>query len=236
VNLQVKAGDAKDTLNTFGVAPTELDGPSSGDVMKPPMSPEGLLSYFPQPTWGREAGNYAVMLQAPGATKSWTFEVNCQKTNETVTLRWPDLTQVPGGMPLMLLDQLTGKQVYMRTAPNYTYNSGEGGIRRFTITSGGSYQRLAITQARVLSAKASGGVTISYGVTIPADVKAVFRTVTGRLVRVVNPGRAGTGTSMLTWDGRDAQGHLIPRGLYLCELSAQADDGQHVRAVLQVSK
>ncbi|MHB9025816.1 MAG: FlgD immunoglobulin-like domain containing protein [Armatimonadota bacterium] len=236
VNIQVQAGNVKDTLNTFGVAPNELDGLSDGDVMEPPMSPEGLASYFPQPLWGRSAGNYGVMLQAPGSTKSWDFEVNCQKPNEVVILRWPDLTRLPANMPLLLTDQLTGKAIYMRTVSQYNFNSGEGGIRRFTITAGGSIQRLTLTQARVVSSRAGSGVTISYGVSIPAEVNAAFRTQTGRLVRVVTPVRSAAGTSLLTWDGRDQQGRLLPRGSYVCELSAVADDGQRVRAMLQVPK
>lgn len=233
VNLITEAGGARDAQTTFGIGPEEADGLSTGDRMKPPVSPMGLSTAFIHPDWGRAAGNYAVDLQAPGASKSWRLEVLATKPNTPVTLRWPDLTEVPAGTSLLLTDEVTGVQVSMRTSPGYTFNSGSGGFRRFTIVAGGTTPRLQFTQVRAVPDRASGA-TITYGVTIPAELRVQIYTPTGRLVRSLTPTRASGTLSSINWDGHSATGGLLPRGLYLCHLRAESTDGQVVRWVISL--
>jgi hypothetical protein len=232
VNIVTEAGEIRDPLATFGVSSGDSDGPSQGDVMKPPISPAGLSAAFVHQDWGRASGQYAIDLRAPGAQKSWTLEVTCTPPNTQVTLRWPDLTQTPSGLPLLLTDQVSGEQVYMRTAPCYRFNSGSGGTRRFTITAGGTMARLAFTQTQVVPLRTRGSVTLTYGITVPADVRIVLRTPTGRIVRQFASTRSAAGTHSLQWDGRDQAGRLLPMGTYLCEFYAEAGDGQRTRASL----
>lgn len=234
VNIITEAAGAVDKLATFGVSTAQQDGLSDGDMMKPPISPTGVSSYFPHNNWGRMSGNFAVDLQAPGTEKTWTFEVNCMKPNVRVTMRWPDMTGAPAHMPIMLTDVATGQQISMRTSPSFSFNSGTGGIRRFTITAGGTVAQLHFTQVQANTGRTRGTTGITFGVTIPADVKIHVRTPTGRLVRTLEPTRADGGISTVYWDGKDAQGHLLSSGIYLCELYAESADGQRVRASLML--
>lgn len=235
VNLIVQAGEAKDAFTSFGVAPDEQVGPSAGDLMKPPHSPLGLSAYFPRAEWGRASGSYAVDMQAPVAENRWTLDVRCDQPNTEVTVRWPDLVQGPPKAHMVLTDELTGRQIYLRTTPYYSFNSGTGGVRRFTITVGGTLERLQFTQAMAGTSRGPAGVAVTYGLTVPADVTMRLRTPTGRLVRASTPTRAAGGISTLFWDGKDGRGQAVPAGMYLCELSAQAPDGQRVRTVVTIT-
>jgi len=220
---------------TFGISPADLDGISDGDMMAPPVGPNGLSLYFPHRNWGNLSANYAADLQAPGMEKSWPVEINCDQPNEQVVLRWPDLTQVPQNVSLMLTDVLTGQTVAMRTAPAYTFNSGQGGIRRFTITmgSGGQGLRFTSTQVQRINTRNAGAV-ISCGLTAPAQVTVRIRATGGRLVRTLGPTEVNS-QGAITWDGRDDHNRILPAGIYLGEVYAEAVDGQRIRAIVTIS-
>jgi hypothetical protein len=231
-NLVVQAGEAKDIVNTFGVQST--NGTADGNMMEPPISPAGLSAYFPLRDGTRAAGNYAVSLLAPGGPKSWSFEVQCTRANTEVNLRWPDLTNLPAGLPVVLVDELTGTQVSLRTSSGYSYNSGQGGLRRFTLQAGGPQERLRFTQVQVAAGRRTDGAAVSYTLSLPATVTARWRTPTGRLVRTLTPGRSSGELTAVSWDGRDTQGRRLPAGIYLCELLAETADGQRTRSTITV--
>ena len=234
VNLVTETDNARDPLATFGVSSADDKTRAAQNVMKPPVSPNGLSTYFPQPNLGRFSGAYATVLQAPAASNSWTVEVLCKKPNERVTVRWPNLTQLPATLPLMLTDVLTGKMVAMRTASGYTFNSGTGGVRRFTIAAGGTVARLQFSQTSAVSTRDTGGAAITFATSVPAQVQVSVRTMTGRLVRTLTATETAGTLASLRWDGRDAQGRVLPSGVYLCELYAESQDGQRVRGMLTV--
>ena len=220
--------------STFGVSPLDQDGLSDGDMMAPPIGPSGLAVYFPHRNWGVSSSNYASDIQAPAATKSWVLEVQCDQPNQQVVLRWPDLTQVPPKTPLILTDELTGRSVAMRTSPSYSFNSGQGGIRRFTITVGGVSQNLRITSTQVQRTTRNAGAIISCGLTVPAQVTLRIRTTSGRLIRTLGPTEV-SGQGTISWDGRDDHDRVLPAGVYLGELYAEASDGQRIRAIVTIS-
>jgi len=232
INLMTETEKARDLLATFGVASGNVTTLRANDIMKPPVSPAGLSTYFPHRDWGKQAGDYAVDIQAPAAAYTWTAEVQCMKANQQVTIRWPDLTQLPAKMPLMLKDELTGKTLAMRTNPGYTFNSGNGGVRRFTITAGGSVARLQFTQVSAATGRGAAGTTITFATSVAADVTGYIRTMTGRLVRTLSINQPTGGLTTSHWDGRDDQGRLLPGGNYLCELYAESQDGQRMRTML----
>lgn len=234
VNLIVETANGRDSRTAFGVGADDLDGVSKGDVMKPPVGPTGISAYFPRSSWGEQAGNYATDLQAPGASKSWTLDVLCAQPNQQVVLRWPDLSQVPADLPLVLTDDATGQRLVMRTAPSYTFNSGAGGIRRLTISAGGVVPRLLFTSTQAQKAGRGAGASIVCGLTMPAQVTIRLRTLGGRLVRTLGPVDV-TGQQAILWDGLDDHGRRLPVGAYIGELYAEATDGQRIRANLLIT-
>jgi hypothetical protein len=234
INLLVETPTARDRFTTFGVAESS-EAAASRAAPEPPMSPLGLAAYFVRAARTRGFTQLAEDVQAPASQQSWTLEVACTHPQQRVTLRWPDLTQAPPGTPILLTDQLTGQQLSLRTAPEYSYSSGDGGVRRFTVTVGGSHTRLRFVQATNDSTTRGAGVRVTYSLTTPAAVTARFRTPTGRLIRQLTPTRATGGLTTAQWDGRDAQGTLAPAGRYICELFAEDSQGQRARATLLVT-
>jgi len=236
INIITQAGTAVDHTTSFGVAPNQKNGPSGDNIMKAPIHPQGVSAYFPHTNWGRMSGQYAVELQAPATTNTWALDVTCAQPKARVTLSWPDLTGIPAKMPVILTDLTTGQQISLRTSPGYSFTSGKGEVRHFSITAGGFQTALQFTQVQAVANRARGGATVHFGLSADADVQLNLRTPTGRLIRTLELSRAVRGSNAILWDGRDAQGHILPRGIYLGELFAQATDGQCVRASLMLNK
>jgi trimeric autotransporter adhesin len=65
-----------------------------------------------------------------------------------------------------------------------------------------------------------GGVRISFTVASPATTAALaVYDVRGRVVRMLEKGRVEPGSHVATWDGRDATGQRVARGVYFVDLS-----------------
>jgi flagellar hook assembly protein FlgD len=78
------------------------------------------------------------------------------------------------------------------------------------------------------------GVRISFGLTAPAQVKAVITTLTGRIIRVLDGGSRMAGTHQLFWRGETDGGHPAPVGVYLLRLQATDETGRQTQAVRTV--
>ncbi len=59
-----------------------------------------------------------------------------------------------------------------------------------------------------------------------ADLLVEVYDLTGRRVRVVLDSQASSGPYGPTWDGRDAEGGLVPPGLYLIRVEVDVDEGE----------
>ncbi len=80
--------------------------------------------------------------------------------------------------------------------------------------------RLPTVQLTVLANPAHQNVEFSF--TAPANSAASLRifNVQGRLVREFAPDHFMSGSTSLTWDGKDSEGRVVPAGLYLAVLRA----------------
>lgn len=232
VNVEVATGSAKDTLNTFGVS-TAADVVQLRQMLEPPISPLGLSAYFvPRDATGQTLENAAVEYQAPLATNAWTFVVECTQPSQTVTLRWPDLRSVPSAVPLFLKDESTGKTVNLRKQTTYSYNSGSGGVRQFTISTSGRVEPVTMTSFRSTAGTRPGSLVVSYTLSGVAPVTVRFRTTGGKLVRTLTAPDGQMGS--ISWDGLDDAGRKVRAGMYLCEFFVQGPNGlvkQDVRMV-----
>jgi hypothetical protein len=148
-----------------------------------------------------------------------------------VQLTWPDLSQLPTSCRPVLRDEVTGRQVYLRTSSGYTFSllAGEA-QRKFTLElSPNAGDLLAISS---LQAQAHGkSATITYALSAPANVTVDILNLAGRLVRSLPAGDQQSGLTTALWDGVSATGTLAPAGTYLVRLRALAADGQAVSAV-----
>jgi len=74
----------------------------------------------------------------------------------------------------------------------------------------------ALTPLDVYPNPTSGEVTIGFDVQGEGEVLVEVKDLRGSLVRIVHQGTLPIGAQRLRWDGRDAQGQLVPNGNYLC--------------------
>jgi flagellar basal-body rod modification protein FlgD len=77
------------------------------------------------------------------------------------------------------------------------------------------------------------GGKAAIGVNVGADAANVTLTIkdaTGKVLRVLPQGSLKAGTTMVDWDGKDAQGAVLPDGDYTVEISATDAEGKAVTA------
>lgn len=66
----------------------------------------------------------------------------------------------------------------------------------------------------------AGSTTISFSISRAAAVSLCVYNVEGELVRTVFAGEARAGRNEFTWDGTDAQGTGVAKGIYFCRIEA----------------
>lgn len=67
---------------------------------------------------------------------------------------------------------------------------------------------------------AAGGTAISFNISHESAVSLSIYNVEGELVRTLLRGRAQAGPNQITWDGTDADGDAVGRGIYFCRIQA----------------
>ncbi|MGC9318784.1 MAG: FlgD immunoglobulin-like domain containing protein, partial [Armatimonadota bacterium] len=116
----------------------------------------------------------------------------------------------------------------------YSYDSGEGGSRRFRLEiADRDGAGLMITGA---SAGGAGPVTVSYTLSAQAQVGIEVLNIAGRRVTTLASGEPqAAGVQSVAWNGRSSAGTLCPAGRYLVRINARADSGQQVQALVPLS-
>jgi hypothetical protein len=234
LRLAASAGEYQDPSNYIGVASTASAGYDVGhDVPEPPQIISGLQMATNHAGWGDNAGLYAKDVCGSGGAATWEVEVACALADTTVTVSWPGLNnEVPEGVKLILVDNETGRQAYMRTSSRYQFNSGpDGCVRHLTIRAETAGSRV-LALSGVTAQSVGGGAAISYTLSTSAEVTVEVRNIAGRLVRAFAPRQAESGVQQTTvWNGVSNYGGAVPSGRYLVRLTARADSGQTVQAI-----
>lgn len=224
LRLQASTNGAADTDNFLGVSAraAQLNG-----VCSPPVSQDGVDLYFPSGS-GHSATSFVSEL---GAGQQWELRVACQQPGQTVQLTWPDLSQLPRGYRPLLIDQVTGRKVYLRTTRSYSFTLAAGEAERaFSLEINSQTGDLLVIGSLQANANANT-VQIAYSLSDAAAVSIEILNVAGRTVRVLPPSQQSAGAATSFWDGRNASGVRVPAGNYLVRLTARSDSGQSASAV-----
>jgi hypothetical protein len=227
MQVVARVGQLRDSFNYLGVAAGSLT-----NLQSPPhVSPYVDLSFHD----GRAASaDLATCFTSAGAGRlQWEFTVRSDARDAQVELTWPDLSAVPQRYRLTLVDLDANCRRYLRTTTAYLFNTGAaGGERHFKIEADPTpWARLQVSNLQQIPARASG-ITVSYDVSSEALVDIEVRTLAGQSVRVLARGAAaGAGSNMVTWDGMDSSGRMMPNGPYLCAISAVTEEGQAVKGM-----
>jgi len=241
VQLVAQAGSLRDTDNYCGVNATALPETraAEGDLRvesPPPMSPFVDLFFTDGSGTG---GRYALDLRKRSAERmAWDLAVETDAAEEVV-LTWPNLRQVPAGVQLTLIDLETGERIPLRSRAAYRYrpfseSRRSSSLRRFRLEAARRPASLTITGLTAIPTR-GGGVSIAFTLTEAAQVQAEVVTLNGRrMVEVATPQSRAAGLNNLVWDGRDAQGRLVPNGVYLFRVVATTEAGECVQAIRTV--
>ncbi|MHB9025815.1 MAG: M6 family metalloprotease domain-containing protein [Armatimonadota bacterium] len=228
-NTQSAAG-ARVTLGVMPGATAQMDFGS--DLLAPPTPQDGV-SLVSQAGTGGAPLMRDYRAQTAGGTASWNLTVS-GPAGSRIVVSWPDLTRVPKDLLLTLRDTVTGAEQYMRSTARYTVTLGPQETQRSLqlIAAPGRIGALQILNLKTQQTKAGGGALVTCQVTMAADLTMEVRTMTGRLVKAIpaTPARSLSNVT-LVWDGKDANGRLVPRGMYQCQVIAVAPTGQKAKAV-----
>jgi hypothetical protein len=233
LTLAATAGNLADPTATLGVAPAAKNGYSYLDIPTPPPFGPYLSVNFPHSDWGTRSGRYTRDLRGlVTGSQSWDVNVESDSGGRAVTVSWPDLSQVPAQVSLVLTDLSNGTQRFMRSTSAYTFTLGTSAVRNLRVTAqvnrGGG---LSIGSLAVVATRGMPQASVSYTLSAPATVELRLAGLGGHVVRTVTSGRAAVGgANQLVFAPVDAEGRALPNGVYRVELIAVADDGQMVRA------
>lgn len=155
---------------------------------------------------------------------------------DSVTLTWPNLTQVPKSLNLYLQDLETKRRLYMRTQTSYAFSpASDRTPRRFRITAeprmGSNLLIRNLTIRTSLQRSAPTTSQVTYVLNQAADVQIRLLSVSGRLVNQFSAPSSRAGLNSLGVPHVNPLGFILPRGLYLCEVTATTKEGQSVKAV-----
>jgi hypothetical protein len=230
IPVVARAAGALDACSYAGVLPQAASNPGAYQMDNPPAVGPYVDLYF----LGDGDRRLAVDVRDAQPSQTWQFEVATQMADVEVEVQLPDLSEVPADKAVYLVDETAGKRMYARTLTTYSYQSGEGGARRFSLEVADRAETgLMITSA---SAQAAGGaVTVSYTLSADAQVQVEVLNIAGRKVATLASGdTAPAGLNTCGWNGRGGSGTVVPSGRYLVRVSARADDGQQVQALVPV--
>lgn len=230
IPIVARAAGALDACNYAGVLPQAAGDPDAYMMDNPPAVGPYVDLYF----LGDGGRRLAVDVRESRPVQTWQFEVATDMAGVEVELQLPDLSEVPTGKSVYLVDETAGRRIYARTLTTYSYQSGEGGARRFSLeVADRSDVGLMITAASARAA--AGGITVSYTLSADAQVDVEVLNIAGRKVATLASGdTAPAGLSTCGWNGRGAAGTLVPNGRYLVRICARAEDGQQVQSLVPV--
>ncbi|HEY3418428.1 MAG TPA: FlgD immunoglobulin-like domain containing protein, partial [Armatimonadota bacterium] len=235
-DLELRAGNSRGQESarvTLGVMAGATAGLDRGSDLYAPPTPLDSVNLVSQPGTGIGALMRDYRGQAANGTYSWDLTVSGTEGAQII-VTWPDLTRVPKDLLLTLRDTVTGTERYLRSTGSYTVTLGplETQRRLLLIAAPGKIGALQILNLKAQQTRAGGGALVTCQVSMQADLTMEVRTMTGRLVKAIPATRASTlSNTTLVWDGKDANGRLVPRGMYQCQVIAVAATGQTVKAV-----
>lgn len=224
VRLSVQAGAYSDTDNLFGqskISRAFVDPPSA------PGHPSRVRLTF------AHGGSIDVRAFSRARTR-WEFTVETDIEDADVVLRWENVAKVPRQVNLRLVDTETGRRLWMRTAPSYTFRSGKGVTRRQFAVEMDTDTRmpLRISQMKVQQTR-SGSISLQFVLSQSASTRVRVLSASGKSLRELETTSArNAGLHSVQWDGRDSSGAALPAGAYLVEVTAVSEELEQARAII----
>ncbi|MEN3000773.1 MAG: FlgD immunoglobulin-like domain containing protein, partial [Armatimonadota bacterium] len=172
-------------------------------------------------------------------TPTWTLEVHVPPAESerprTLWITTPDIAHLPRGVNPVLRDTVTGERRFLRNSAGWQLTvPPEGLTRTYEVSLASTSRLLRILNLQVQTNRGTRQHTVQFTLSDSARTSVMVQAGT-QVVRVLEQGRSrGRGVQQAVWDGRDADGRMLPPGNYLVVVQAETDDGQLVRAVAPI--
>ncbi|NCO36038.1 MAG: hypothetical protein AUJ92_17565 [Armatimonadetes bacterium CG2_30_59_28] len=171
---------------------------------------------------------------------TWRFLITTDIPDAEVTLTYPNLAAIPKEFRLYLIDETTGTKRALRTTTAYAFRSNPNGVTRRTFRidatrAAGARLRIVDLSTSDQGARGSGSsIRIRFSLSQVAQAQLRIRTASGRVMYEFPVAELRAGLNTAQWDGRNALGAYVPRGVYVIELIVRNDLGEEVKAVRTV--
>jgi len=222
-----------------GVAAQAAEGLDRYDLQAPPgFGPQVSVRLDPE---GRGAGGYISDVRpASGSGRHfWRVHITSTLSDQAVRLSWPDMSALPEDLAPVLVDEATGRRIYMRTCGGHEIRGGAHGVdRHLRIECGRRADTpLVVTTMSAMQAGCSSA-RIAFSLSTASDVEVEVLNIAGRRIRSIAIGPREAGETSTSWNLRDGRGSMVPGGLYLVRVTAWDDEGRRAQALrtLQVSR
>jgi len=200
----------------------------SESVLKPPPFQDFVQTGIVEK--GAES-RFAKVIRRSGTKAGWDLEIAAD-SDETVTLAWPGIRNLPKTVRVTLLDTATNRRIDLRSSASIQVPVRKSGVSRYRVeASAGSTRRLGIAYLRPeASSRSTGTYSYRIGFTDEATYSARIVSLNGRVVQEIANGRSTeAGGSRILWNGRNAEGASVPAGSYRLEVTATGTQGDIVR-------
>ncbi len=227
LRIVAESGAGADVDNFVGVSSSRA---KLNAIASPPV--RGLDFYFVDDSGAHAAARFA----APGTTAAtYTARVVVDEAGP-VTLRWPDLSELPADVRPILVDLAAGKRMYMRTTGSYTFDATVEAQRQFQVVLNADAAGALLVQT-LAATPAAAGAQVAFTLNQDAAVTVEVLNVAGRCIRTLATATpvAAAQVNTLIWDGSSALGTKVPAGRYLVRVVAQTQDGQQASAMSALS-
>jgi len=246
IQISAASGEARDIYNFAGVASTSNDHYDANDVPEPPPIGDFVSLYFPHPEWQKLFQRYTNDMQsAVSANHRWNFSVETSLANETVSLKFDGLQEVAPELSVFLVDIELNYKQNLREHAAYQYQSrdveqpkefslfigkedfvaaqtaGAQGVPENFVLEQNFPNPFGIGGAHLL--QGGSATMIRFGLPVKSVVTIKIFDLAGREVALLEKAEMPPGLHQRVWDGRDAQGRLVPNGIYFYRLAAGSE-------------
>lgn len=238
LRLQVEAGRQMSRCAYLGATDDATEGADPAyDLLAPPDFGDYVRARFSIPGESSYGASWATDIRPVATgTQRWDVQVASSHPNTPVTLRWPDLSGLPGDVRPVLVDPDTGQRQYMRTTTHATFAAGPEGLTKDLVIEVTEDTGNALALTGVSAACTESSAVVSYHLSRPAAVDARVMNIAGRqIARIAGSGIEPAGTGTRVWNLRSSTGTPVPSGTYLISLRARAEDGQQTNALRSIS-
>ncbi|MGV3614335.1 MAG: hypothetical protein ACO1SV_03275 [Fimbriimonas sp.] len=217
LNLTARSAQGiSDNQNVVGIAANQEQALKTR-IMEPPVAPvKGAVSA------AIVEGNMrlARSLRPKTSRMEWRYEVT-PRENGTVTVGWPDASQLPSNLRVQIVDASTGTTYDPKKVKSVAFFGRANRTQAFRVIAENSVAPAVLSSATASSTTSSAAIRYTLGESARTSVRILQN---GRPVVNLTTGRSDVpGSKMVSWNLRDTTGRRVRPGVFVAEITATAN-------------